>query len=310
MVRIKLAQAHIKLRMGGLVAIPTETVYGIAASLDHVSAIKKIFELKRRPPNNPLIVHLPHPLAVESYIADLPPGSQELMAHFWPGPLTLVLPIKIESIPNEARAGLPTAAFRVPSHPLTLQLLHLTGPLVAPSANRSGSPSSTAPSHVEEDFDDLVPVLDGGMCDNGVESTILVSKNGKWHIARFGALTPEVLAEQLGYYPSFLSSQSPPLCPGMMHRHYAPKARLLLGSDPYRGQARAVIGFSDRIYSGRKRFFSLGLSTRPEEVCYNLYEILRYLDRRGILVAWVDMDFPDSGLWRTVRERLERAAQS
>jgi L-threonylcarbamoyladenylate synthase len=309
MVRISFAEACNRLASGDVVAIPTETVYGLAASLNSVEAIEKVFKLKQRPANNPLIIHLATPDQLCQYVSEMPPKTEELTKYFWPGPLTLVLPVDISRIPAIVRANLSTAAFRLPRHTVALEILKQTGPLVAPSANLSGSPSSTSPTHIEEDFGDAVPVLDGGVCDAGVESTILVFHQGDWRVARLGALAAETFQPILGYRPALLSDLEKPLCPGHLHRHYAPKARLLLGTGPYSGQVPVVIGYSDRQYEGAKRVYHLGSSQAPEEVSHHLYEVLRHLDRIGVLVAWVDMQIPLDGLWQTIRERLQRAAE-
>ncbi|MDP1835173.1 MAG: L-threonylcarbamoyladenylate synthase [Chlamydiales bacterium] len=309
MVRISISEACQRLTSGQVVAIPTETVYGLAASLQSPDAIERIFALKKRPANNPLIIHLATAQDLLEFVPTLPFGVKELAAHFWPGSLTLVLPVDVARVPSIVRAGLSSAAFRVPSHPVALDILDQVGPLVAPSANLSGSPSSTTPAHIEEDFGDAIPVVDGGACDAGVESTILVFHEGQWQIARLGALSAEVFSELLGYMPPLLTNENKPLCPGRMHRHYSPKARLLLGTGPYRGQAPIVVGYSDRRYEGARRVYTFGSSKSPEEVSHHLYEVLRHLDRRGVLVAWVDMEVPEAGLWKTIRERLFRAAE-
>lgn len=290
---------------GKVVAVPTETVYGLGASLSHPEAIDQVFALKNRPRDNPLIVHVADLEQVQRYCLD--GVDLSLAKTFWPGPLTLVLPIDCDLIPENVRAGLPTVAFRIPSHPMTLELLRITGPLVMPSANISGNPSSTIPEHVEQDFGEDFPVLDGGRCSCGLESTILIDQDGKWTIGRLGAVTAEKLAEVLGYIPEVFQKNSKLLCPGQKYRHYAPRAKLVIDTAVEPETVGVVVGYSDRKYEGCE-VFSLGSSEEPEEVAQNLYSVFRELDEKGIGEAWVDLDFPENGLWKTVRERISKAS--
>lgn len=311
--RIEWLQAVTKLRQGEVIALPTETVYGLAASLFSSDAINTVFRLKKRPFDNPLIVHVAKTADVACYVKMLPQGFEQLTEAFWPGPLTLVVPVDVLHISEQVRAGLSTAAFRVPAHPLTLQILSQTGPLVMPSANISGRPSATSYTHVEEDFGIDFPVVDGGESKKGLESTILVfwgeEGDGIWEVGRLGAISQEALAEVLGYLPVLRKSKEEvPICPGQKYRHYAPKARLILeeNKDPH----ICVVGFSDRIYPKGAKVFSLGASDSADEAAHNLYRILRQLDEEGVEEAWVDLSFPEEGLWKSVRERLFKAASS
>lgn len=307
--RISLQQASALLNQGKVVGVPTETVYGLAAGLSHPEAIKQVFFLKGRPAKNPLIIHIADAEHVLNYIKAAPTGYADLAAAFWPGPMTLVLPVKLEVVPAIVRAELATAAFRVPGHNLTLQLLELTGPLVMPSANLSGKPSSTCADHVEEDFGKEFPVLDGGVCHKGLESTILFFRENKWVVVRQGALAPEHFVSALGYVPEIIGAihDAAPLCPGQLYRHYAPKASLRLKGCP--SENSVVIGFSDRVYPTGCRFLSLGNSNDSETAAQRLYAVLRQLDEEEIQEAWVDMQFADEGLWLTLKERLRKAAQ-
>jgi len=211
-----------QLKAGEVVAFPTETVYGLGASLKHPLAIQKIFQLKGRPQDNPLIVHLSS-VAEIAHLAIIP-EKLTLLEHLWPGPLTVVLTAK-ECVPSIVKGGLSTVGLRIPDHPIALELLREVGPLVAPSANLSGKPSPTEAQHVREDFPNL-PILDGGPCRVGLESTIL-SLVGKPTILRPGAISKEELEEALGEEVIFSSSKEA-LAPGMKYRHYAPEAQLLL----------------------------------------------------------------------------------
>lgn len=306
--RISLEQAADLLRAGHVVAVPTETVYGLAACLDRPAAIEKIFALKRRPQENPLIIHVADRSAIDLYATDYPPNFELLAKSFWPGSLTVILPVNA-LVPSIVRAGLPTAGFRVPAHETTRTLLRKTGPLVMPSANFSGRPSATSPEHVEEDFGKNFPVLDGGKCPKGVESTILLYQENQWVVVRLGALPPEAFQSVLGYQPRFVQKRagSAPLCPGQLFRHYAPSASLLMGK--LEQSVQYILGFKERQYPEDKRIIILGSIQKPEEVAENLYQSLRQLDLEGATAAWVDMDFPREGLWQTIAERLLRAAE-
>jgi L-threonylcarbamoyladenylate synthase len=312
--KISLLETAQRLLNTGVVAVPTETVYGLAASVSQPAAIDQIFVLKGRPANNPLIIHIAEFKQLEQYVSTLPEGARELAQAFWPGPLTLVLPCDLEQVPSQVRAGLNTAAFRVPNHPMTLELLSITGPLVMPSANLSGRPSATSPEHVEEDFGSEFPVLDGGSCGFGVESTILYYGDEQWQIIRLGALPAEAFEDVLGYIPLFnvSSKEKAPICPGQLYRHYAPKAKLILVENltecADRECAGVILGFNDRKYPAADRVISLGSSSSPKDVAENLYAVLRYLDQEGIESVLVDMDFPRHGLWLTIEERLKKAA--
>lgn len=306
--RISVQEAGALLKRGDVVAVPTETVYGLAASLSHEAAISRIFSLKGRPADNPLIIHLEDAKEIKRYALEVAEDYERLAKAFWPGPMTLVIPVIPEKVPSIVRAGLPTAAFRVPAHPLTRELLGLTGPLVMPSANLSGRPSSTCVEHVEEDFGKEFPVLDGGECLQGVESTILMFRDGKWAIIRLGVLSPEIFEDVLGFVPEVKGNEEgkSPICPGQLYRHYAPKAKLRLSGVPQSGDV--IIGFSDRHYPEGCRVLALGVSSDPIEAAHRLYAVLRQLDEEDIEQAWIDMSFPREGLWLTLRERLQKAA--
>lgn len=308
--RITLNETVTLLRTGNVVAIPTETVYGLAAWVHDLSAIEKIYSLKKRPMTNPLIVHLAESDQIVHYASSYPDDFFLLAEAFWPGPLTIILPVKPSAIAAQARAGLETCAFRVPKHPVTRALLREVSPLVAPSANLSGRPSSTRPEHVEEDFGREFPVLDADMSDHGVESTIIANSKGLWQIVRQGAISQDALATCLGYTPQIQDkSTDTPICPGQLFRHYAPRAKLFLSEDAYDPDIPCVVGFSDRTYLGAKKVLTMGSSSCAESAAFSLYDTLRALDVQAVEAAWVDMRFPENGLWKTLRERLTRAAQ-
>lgn len=310
--RISIEHAAHLLTTGNVVAIPTETVYGLGAALNFPSAIQQIFSLKGRPSSNPLIVHVAEASAIHAYAGEIPDGFQALAEAFWPGPMTLVLEAQVERVPENVRAGLLTAAFRVPHHPVTQRLLQLTGPLVMPSANLSGTPSATSAEHVEADFGRDFPVLEGDGSSVGVESTILIFIEGLWQIIRLGALPAAAFEAVLGYAPQFRGGESDavPLCPGQLFRHYAPKTRLVLCKTCQKTEESVIIGYCDRLYAKSNRVLSLGHSTDPSSIAENLYATLRSLDALGVVTALVDVDLPTGGLYATILERLHKASAS
>lgn len=307
--RISVEMASQLLNEGNIVAVPTETVYGLAASLLQPEAIQSIFSLKGRPANNPLIIHLAEVSELANYTQSLPPSVFSLAADFWPGPMTLVLPIRETSIPYKVRAGLSTAAFRIPSHKAAHRLLQKTGPLVMPSANLSGKPSATSADHIEHDFGLSFPILDGGDCLGGLESTILLYQQEKWRVIRLGALPPECFDKTLGYVPLIDSAtSSQPLCPGQLYRHYAPETKLTLLKEIPADGSGIILGYRDREYPSSYRPLYLGELSQPEKVAENLYTTLRTLDLDSIPSAWVDINVPHAGLWLTILERLAKAS--
>lgn len=306
---ITLDEAAKRLSAGEIIAVPTETVYGLAASIYHPEAIQQIFALKGRPSDNPLITHIANLDQLAPLIGAGPDDFEALCKAFWPGPLTLVVPAKEEMLPPAIRAGLPTAAFRMPRHEAALQLIAKTGPLVMPSANLSGKPSSTSPDHIEQDFGKAFPILESGQrsCKLGLESTVLIAKEGVWTIGRVGAIPPEELESVLGYRPSFGMKSSKPLCPGQRYRHYAPQCKLLVGTEMPTG-IDVILGFDEREYPPGAKVLSMGSLSSPESAAQRLYTLLRLLDIDEIPEAWVDTNFPEQGLWASIRERLHKAA--
>ncbi len=303
--RIPLEEAAARLLAGDVVAVPTETVYGLAGSLSNSEAIRDIFRIKGRPANNPLIIHISHLDQLKPFGCQTDLSFFKLAAAFWPGPLTLVLPIEPKTILDSVRAGLQTAAFRMPEHPIALELIEKTGPLVMPSANLSGRPSSTSPDHVEADFGRNFPVLDGGTSACGVESTVMVLREKRWIVIRQGILVPEDFETVLGYIPEIdLGKKDSPICPGQLYRHYAPKCKLVLAKKFGPG---IVLGYRDREYPQNEVMY-LGSLRSPETIAESLYSTLRKLDEQGIEEAYVDMNFEEIGLMKTIGERLRKAA--
>jgi L-threonylcarbamoyladenylate synthase len=213
------------IRGGDVVAIPTETVYGLAADAFNISAVKKTFEVKGRPPDNPLIVHISRTGQLDEIADEIPEDAFKLAETFWPGPLTLVLKKK-PIVPDIVTGGLNTVAVRMPDHPLTRKLIEQTGPLTAPSANRSGRPSPTRPEHIREDFGSTVHILEGGSAKLGLESTVLDMSGGLPVILRPGYISAAMISERLGYDVSEIKKESHTSAksPGTRYTHYKPKA--------------------------------------------------------------------------------------
>lgn len=291
------------LRAGELVAFPTETVYGLGGDARSDLAVARIFAAKGRPHFNPLIVHVPD-VAVAREFADFDARAEQVAAAFWPGPLTLVLPLRPAGLSELVTAQLDTVAIRVPAHPAALRLLRaFDGPVAAPSANPSGRVSPTRAAHVLQGLAGrIAAVLDGGACAVGVESTI-VGLVGAAALLRPGGVTTEALEAMLGPLVTGGSSVKPN-APGQLASHYAPAAALRLGAT---GVRAGEIGLG---FGPRDAGFELTLSRAGDlvEAAANLFHMLREADRlaagRGIAVAVV----PESGLGRAINDRLRRAA--
>jgi L-threonylcarbamoyladenylate synthase len=304
------------LRRGGLVAIPTETVYGLAADASDPAAVRRVFEVKRRPADHPLIVHLGAAERVGEWAASVPPVAQRLADVFWPGPLTLVLP-RGSRVPDVVTGGRPTVGLRVPDQALALAVLErFGGGLAAPSANRFGRVSPTRAAHVVADLGDEVDlVLDGGSCRLGVESTIVEVVDDRVAVLRPGALTVEQLEEVAGH-PVELDHRGPARAPGMLPEHYAPAAQVVLTDDPAATAARYLdLGHRVAVLA-ETRPPGLPAGVRvldpvgsPEGYARHLYERLREADRSGVDVVVAVAPAP-VGVGRAVRDRLERAARS
>jgi L-threonylcarbamoyladenylate synthase len=296
-----IAQAVAELRAGGIVAVPTETVYGLAARASDATAVARIYAAKGRPSFNPLIVHVAGKAqAAELVVIDA--LAARLMAAFWPGPLTLVLPLRAGArVAGLVTAGLDTLAVRCPAHPVMQTLIAAAGPLAAPSANASGRISSTTAAHVAASLGGKVGlILDGGRCSAGVESTIVRVFDGKWQVLRPGALALEAMAAVAGPAMTVVSPGKP-VAPGMMDSHYAPRQPLRMGvidaaPDAFHLGFGAVCG-------------DLNLSRRGDlvEAASVLFEALHVAEASGracIAVAPV----PEHGLGVAINDRLRRAA--
>lgn len=297
--------AAARLRAGGLVAFPTETVYGLGADATNADAVLSIYETKGRPRFNPLIVHCADLAGAEAF-AVFSPLARRLAASFWPGPLTMVLPLRPgHGLAGVATAGLDTVALRVPDHPVALALLRAAGrPLAAPSANPSGRLSPTSAEQVRRGFDGRVPVLDGGPCTAGVESTIIAVDGGRLVQLRAGALAREDIEKAMGLPVALAEEGAAVSAPGMLLSHYAPNARIRLDTRPVPGEAWLAFGPSEP-FTGPMRNLSPGGDLR--EAARNLFAMLHELDDAGASVIAV-APIPETGLGEAINDRLKRAA--
>lgn len=299
------AEAAAILRAGKVCAFPTETVYGLGADATNSDAVLAIYETKGRPRFNPLIVHCAD-LAMAERIAEFPPLARRL-AQFWPGPLTLVLPVKPEArLSDIVTAGLDTVGIRIPDHPLALELIAEVGrPLAAPSANPSGRLSPTTAEQVRKAFGGQVPVLDGGPCRAGVESTILALDGERVVQLRAGALARETIAEAIGAPVEVAEANGKVASPGMLASHYAPQAQLRLNAEAA-GSGEVYLAFGP-MPEGHAFATNLSPSGDLHEAARNLFSMLHALDATGagrIAVAPI----PHEGLGEAINDRLKRAA--
>lgn len=292
------------LKKGGLVAFPTETVYGIGAHALDLQAVLNIYKAKGRPSDNPLIVHVAHMEDVNKYARYISDKARKLMEHFWPGPLTLIFPKK-DLVPNRLTGGLGTVAIRVPSHPIARSIIEAADlPVAAPSANVSGRPSPTTGQHVINDLQGRVDmIIDGGSSQIGLESTVLDVSEDVPVILRPGGITHEMLVEVIGEVvmdPALTSVDKNvvPKAPGMKYRHYAPEAELIV----FEGKEDLVIGHINKLLREANEDTSIGIIAtkqtmnsykggqvlvigdrkQPQEIASNLFKVLREFDRRGV----------------------------
>lgn len=297
-----IAEAVALLRVHQLVALPTETVYGLAARADSEEAVAQIFRAKGRPSFNPLIVHVSG-IAMAERIAEVDAQASALMAQFWPGPLTLVLPLKPSAeIAPAVSAGLPTIALRMPAHPVARAVLsQLDLPLAAPSANRSTGISPTAPDHVAASLDSgVAAILDGGICERGLESTIIALREGEaWSLLREGPVTREQLEAAIGTAP--VEAGKGIEAPGQMVRHYSPGKPVRLDAAEA-GPGEFLIGFGDVVGD-----CSLSQSGDLAQAAARLYACLHaaaVAPEQRIAIASV----PRDGIGAAINDRLKRAA--
>ena len=317
------------IRAGGLVAFPTETVYGLGANGLDGQAVDRIFEAKGRPNDNPLILHVAEKEAAFPLWAGEPPFARKLMDTFWPGPLTLIY-YRSALVPNQVTAGLPTVAVRMPDDEAARALIAAAGvPIAAPSANLSGRPSPTAAQHVLQDMDGRIPlILDGGSCRYGVESTVL-SLVGTPTVLRPGAVTPEMLAAVLGEVALAHSILQPlgagetAASPGMKYKHYAPNAQVLVVVGDAQPAARRISALYDDFsaqnrrvciaataealpFYGDRRTALMGTRRDPATLCSRLFALLRELDADSDVILAEGVGAQGTGL--AFMNRLLRSA--
>lgn len=330
-----LAEAARLLRQGEVVAFPTETVYGLGANALDPRACARIFQVKGRPADNPLIVHVASLDDARKVVREWPEGAEICAREFWPGPLTLVLP-KAEGIPDTVSGGLDTVGVRMPAHPVALALIAEAGcPVAAPSANISGKPSPTEGEHVWQDLQGKIPlIIDGGKSAVGLESTVLDLSGRIPTILRPGGITLEQLRDALGEVEldqgigSFSPGVEPPKSPGMKYRHYAPRGEVILlkgnrieKGEEIRKRLRqesrkriALICFQETLDSLPEMelakadvVFSLGSVNKPEEAARRLFEGLRLSDTETIGLILAE-GMPETGIGLAFMNRLQKAA--
>ena len=318
------------LKQGGLVAFPTETVYGLGADALNPEASKKIYAAKGRPSDNPLIVHISNMKALEKITSEIPEKAKKMAKEFWPGPLTMIFP-KSEQVPLETTGGLETVAVRMPNHPIALALIDAGGGYIAaPSANTSGKPSPTKAEHVALDMDGKIPmILDGGAVGIGIESTIVDFSTEIPMILRPGYITPEMIQKVIGEVKMDpgLSMDDPtahPKAPGMKYKHYAPKADLILVNGAQEkviqkinelvsmaqesGKKTGVIGTDEtcgRYQAGIVK--SIGTRSEEDTIARHLYGILREFDDLDVDVIYSE-SFSTPRIGQAIMNRMLKAA--
>ena len=314
-----IARAAARLRAGGLVAFPTETVYGLGANALDARAVANVYAVKNRPRFDPLIVHVADAAVVADYATGIDGRARRLMERFWPGPLTLVLP-KRPVIPDIVTAGLDTVAVRQPAHPVALDLLRAVQfPIAAPSANPFGYVSPTTATHVQDTLDHaLDEIVDGGPCSVGVESTVLALDGPRSVLLRPGGVTLEQLESVIGKIDTQSSSgdsaRPDPRSPGMLPSHYAPRVPLILVLPgeavprPADGERVGLLTLAPRAdapgYAVTEHLSRTGDLT---EAAANLFAVLRRLDTQNLQRVMVEL-VPETGLGRAIVDRLRRAA--
>ena len=319
-----IARAGELLRVGKLVAIPTETVYGLAANALDGKAVANIFAAKGRPMDNPLIVHIAHLNEILPLVKEFPDRARALAEAYWPGPMTIILP-KADCIPNEVSAGLSTVAVRFPSHPAAQAVIRVAGvPLAAPSANSSGKPSPTCAEHVLLDLDGKIDaVLDGGDCGVGVESTVVTLAAEHPRLLRPGGVTPEQLRCVLGDLeidPAVthrLAEGQKAISPGMKYKHYAPSANVtILRStakayldyvNAHAAEGTFALCFEEDEEKLQVPFVSYGKESDSASQAHLLFDALRLLDERGAKIVYARCPSQE-GVGLAVYNRLIRAA--
>jgi len=293
---------------------PTETVYGLGANAANPAAVSKIFEVKGRPPDHPVIVHLDDPRYLHRWVSVVPPVAEQLAARFWPGPLTLILP-KAEHVNDIVTGGQDSIGIRVPSHPMAQQLLTaFGGGIAAPSANRYGRLSPTKPEHVRDELGNAVKImLDGGDSPIGLESTIVSCLDNQARLLRPGFITRSQLEQAIG---SLAIGGKIPRAPGDRALHYAPTTPLeIVASDELEVRASEITGREEKVavlamrppLQTQRHMTWINAGRRPDVFAHNLYNHLRTLDRAGCVQIFVQ-SLPEDERWAAILDRLQRAS--
>ncbi len=299
-----------------IIALPTETVYGLAGNAYSETAIARVFSLKKRPLYNPLIVHIKSAEFLPVVAREIPEMAMELAKNFWPGPLTLVLK-KQSVIPDIVTAGKDTVAVRVPNHPIALALLNqLDFPLAAPSANPFGSISPTTTAHVSRYFsEELDVILEGGTCDRGIESTIIGFENQQPVIYRLGSLSVARIENKIGKLSTRTHAEKAPQAPGMLSRHYAPATPMMLTTEvenlvsEYADKKIGLLVFKNSIPGiPLEQQEVLSPSGNLEEAAKNLYAAMHRLDQLHLDLMIAER-LPDEGIGKTLNDKLNRATK-
>jgi L-threonylcarbamoyladenylate synthase len=302
------------LREGGLVVFPTETVYGLGANASNPAAVRKIFEVKGRPPDHPVIVHLDHQRYLHRWVSSMPAAAERLAAMFWPGPLTLILP-KGENVNDIVTGGQNSIGVRIPSHPMAQQLLTaFGGGIAAPSANRYGRLSPTKPEHVRDELGDSVQViLDGGDSPIGLESTIVSCLDNEVRLLRPGFITRTQIQQVAG---ELTAGGEAPRAPGDRVQHYAPSTPLeIVPWDDLEARAGEILAREEKVAVlamrpplNTKRYMTwINAGKKPDAYAHNLYNNLRTLDRAQCVRILVQ-ELPQDERWAAILDRLQRAS--
>lgn len=316
-------EAAAELKMGELVAFPTETVYGLGADATNEKAVKRVYLAKGRPSDNPLIVTVSSIKMVERFVGEISSDAKKLMEKFWPGSLTIILNIIPGSLSEAVTGGLKTAAFRMPNNQVTLNLIsELDRPLVGPSANSSGKPSPTTAKHVFHDLEGKISgIVDDGPATVGVESTIIDMSTDVPTILRPGAVTPESLEETLGKMvisdKHKVKDQETPKAPGMKYKHYAPNAQVLIVKDndwpealkfAQENQDEIAVLATDDILSSTEVKLEYSLGQDEKSAAKNLFAGLRYFDDMPQVKYILAKEFLDDGLGMAYMNRLKKSS--
>lgn len=308
--QVNLTEAADLLKRGKVVAIPTETVYGLAADARNEDALREIYAIKQRPADNPLIVHIASSEQVLDWAETFSPLAQKLAKAFWPGPFTLVLPAK-SAVSTIVRAGEPTVALRVPAHPIAQQLLQQTGlGLAAPSANKYTQLSPTTAQHVEDGLGQHIPVLDGGACQVGIESTIVSVVDNQWQLLRLGMIL-ESEVELVAGMAATVEKKVLPKAPGQHLLHYSPKTPVqLFSSREALMQAAAAEASCAALLVGDGKIANgstFNLASNPVEMAEKLYDTLHQMDALTVTKLLIETP-PKSPEWSAIHDRLSRAS--